>query len=160
MIHSTCELGLSDLPAMVDRSVASLRRRLDDFDSIASQGTSGLIVASPVALTLGKPLIVVRKDIELGAGQRCIHSSTVENSQHTGSRVLFLDDHVDRGRTLEDVAAKVRDHSRGMIVAVYQYERDRYTHRGSGSIQEAMRRESSSYNMSSVQMLLESMGYR
>lgn len=155
MIHSTCEAGLSDLASTVDRSVASLRQRLDDFDSIASQGTSGLIVASPVALALGKPLIVVRKDIELGAGQRCIHSSAVENSQNTGSRILFLDDHVDRGRTLEDVAAKVRDHSRGMIIAVYQYERDRYTHRGTSStIQDAMRRESPAYGSSSILEML------
>ncbi len=67
---------------------------------------------------------------------------------------MFLDDHVDRGRTLEDVAAKVRDHSRGMVVAVYQYERDKYTHRGTGTIQDAMRQEGSFYGTSNVMEML------
>ena len=120
MIHYDQEAELTDLPQIVADAIADLRPHAHEFDSIAAQGTSGLIVASPVALELHKPLIVVRSDADLNR-PHCIHIRPVENASNTGRRILFLDDYVGQGKTLRDVDGKLSAHTPGTMSARYEY---------------------------------------
>lgn len=126
MIHYNKSAGLSDLPATVDEAVRQLRPHLSEFDSIAVQGVSGLLVGSPVSISLGKPLIVVRKTIDFEVPY-CSHIKIVENAERSGYRVLFLDDYVGEGKTLRDVSRKLRDFTSGRITCRYETERHEYT---------------------------------
>ncbi len=118
MIHYDCERGLSDLPDAVMKAIRDLTPHASDFDSIAVQGVSGCLLGSPVAIALGKPLIVVRKDTDLT--RACQHVSVVENARNAGRRVLFLDDYVGQGKTLRDVDRKLYRHTNSNIVARYE----------------------------------------
>lgn len=123
MLHYDSHLGLSDLETTVRRTTERLRPHAGEFDSIAVQGTSGLLIGSPVALMLGKPLIIVREDAEL----QCHHSQDVENARNAGERVLFLDDQISSGATLLDVKDKLSRYTRGHVVATYLYQYDEYS---------------------------------
>lgn len=122
MLHYDTQLGLSDLKATVEATATALHPHLREFDSIAVQGTSGLLVGSPVALLLNKPLVIIREDEDM----RCHHSHDVENAANAGRRVLFLDDQVSSGATLRDVRAKLRDHAGAEVTASYLYQNGRY----------------------------------
>ena len=122
MLHYDTSLGLSDLGATVKATAEALRPHLGEFDSIAVQGTSGLLIGSPVSLILGKPLVIVREDEDM----RCHHSNDVENWGNAGRRVLFLDDQVSSGTTLRDVKNKLREHAGAEVAASYLYQNGRY----------------------------------
>lgn len=122
MLHYDTHRGLADLPTTVVKVTDVLRRHADEYDSIAVQGTSAIVVGAPVALALGKPLVIVREDEAL----RCHHSKDVENAANSGKRVLFLDDQISTGRTLKDVQRKIAIHTRGVVVASYQYQYDEW----------------------------------
>lgn len=123
MIHATCHLGLSDLPAMVDRACAKLEPHLHEFSSVTTEGISGLLVASPVAVRLGKPLVIVRTDRDRGG--RCYHAKDVEGARDAGSRTLFLDDHIHLGRTFGHAIRQLRLHAPATRVwGTYEYEED------------------------------------
>lgn len=108
---------ISDLAEHVNRAVSKLSKRLNEFDSIAVRGTSGLLVGSPVAMMLGKPLIVVRKP-----GESSHSSLDVEHIGPVGMRVLFLDDFISSGDTKDAVIEAVEGNHRGAkIVAQYMY---------------------------------------
>lgn len=126
MIHYNTQNGLSDLPRTVARAVEDLRPHANEFDSITTCGTSGLVVAAPVALALGKELVIVRKETEL-AGPLCHHAHAVENHQNAGRRTLFLDDEVQRGRTISHVAEQLAEHTRAEITARYEYTDRKYS---------------------------------
>lgn len=115
---------LSDLPKVVRETIEDLRPHRDEFDSITTSGTSGMLVASPVALALGKELVVVRKRDE---GPRCWHANDVENARNAGRRTLFLDDEVQRGRTLKHVREMLRAHTTATVTARYEYYGRKYT---------------------------------
>jgi len=117
MIHAGTH-DLTDLAQTVQRAVQDLRPYADQFDSIVTSGTSGLVVASPVALALGKPLVIVRKEDD---GPRCWHAHDVENAEHAGRRTLFLDDEVQRGRTLTHVKRQLARNTNATVVARYEY---------------------------------------
>lgn len=123
MLHYDSQLGLSDLPTVVRQTRDALLPHEGEFDSIAVQGTSGLLIGSPVALVMGKPLVIVREDAEM----RCIHNQVVENAEHAGRRVLFLDDQVSSGATLADVKRKLAAHSKGIVTAQYLYQYNEYS---------------------------------
>jgi adenine/guanine phosphoribosyltransferase-like PRPP-binding protein len=121
VIHATCHLGLTDLPAVVARTCEQLTPHLAEFDSITTEGISGLVVAAPVAVQLGKPLVIVRT--ERDAGGRCFHASDVEGARAAGRKTLFLDDHIHLGRTLMHACHLLRRHAPATgIWATYQYE--------------------------------------
>ncbi len=120
MIHFNQSAGLSDLPRIVDYAITDLDRYAAEFDSIAAQGSSGLIVASPVALALRKPLVIVRSNTDLSRSH-CSHIRTVENINNAGRRILFLDDYVGEGKTLHDVISKLSACTRGSVSARYEY---------------------------------------
>lgn len=127
MLHYNSELGLSDLGKTVQGTVRALRPHAGEWDSIAVQGTSGLLIGSPVSLMLGKPLVIVREYSEM----QCHHSQDVENARNAGHRVLFLDDQISSGATLADVKAKLARHTPASVTATYLYQYDEYR-QGSG----------------------------
>src|SRR5262249_17480571 len=88
------DYGITDLGEVARMGAEALRPYLGEFDSIVACGWSGLIVAGPVAVLLGKPLVIVRKADDSGAD-----GEFVENQQAMGKRVLFVDDVVSSGRT-------------------------------------------------------------
>lgn len=128
MLHYDTHKGLSDLPTVVRQTVDALAPHADEFDSIAVQGTSGLVIGAPVALGMRKPLVIVREDAEL----QCHHSKDVENARNAGERVLFLDDQISSGATLADVRRKLRDHTHGHVVATYLYQYNEYSREEGG----------------------------
>ena len=125
MIHYDTHKGLSDLPDAVAQATADLAPHAHEFDSIAVCGVSGLMVGSPVALALGKPLVVVRKDTDML--MPCVHVSEVENARNSGGRVLFLDDYIGGGHTVRHVADSVTRGTPGAVVSSYEYKHRRYT---------------------------------
>lgn len=126
MIHYDDDLGLSDLPDAVMQAIRDLTPHVSEFDSIAVQGVSGCIIGAPVAIALGKPLVIIRKDSDM-ARPHCTHINIVENAKNAGSRVLFLDDYVGEGKTLRDVAYKLRAYTRGLLTSRYESCYKRYT---------------------------------
>jgi adenine/guanine phosphoribosyltransferase-like PRPP-binding protein len=122
MIHYDMHLGLSDLQDVVSKTVEAVKPHAAEFDSIVTEGLSGMVVAVPVALALEKPVVIVRKDLN----NLCIHASAVEGARDAGRRALFIDDHVDLGRTLKHVQDELAEHApRCRIVGAYVYEDDR-----------------------------------
>lgn len=128
MLHYDIHQGLSDLPTVVRQTVDALAPHADEFDSIAVQGTSGLVIGAPVALAMRKPLVIVREDTEL----QCYHSQDVENARNAGERVLFLDDQISSGATLADVRRKLSYNTRGRVVATYLYQYNEYSREEGG----------------------------
>ena len=119
MIHYDMHLGLSDLEDTVRKTVSALDPHCGEFDSIVTEGISGLTVAAPVALVLRKPLVIVRKTTT----GLCWHASEVEGSKHAGRRALFIDDHVDFGRTLRHVRDQLARHAPSCRIAgIYTYQ--------------------------------------
>ena len=113
-----------DLARTVERAVDQLDKIQDRFESIAVTGVSGLVVGSPVALLMGKALIVVRKedDISTHSGNR------VENIREIGTHYLFLDDFIASGTTEHYVCSvlyhqcKRWDLPPAIHIATYQYQ--------------------------------------
>jgi adenine/guanine phosphoribosyltransferase-like PRPP-binding protein len=123
MLHYDNHKGLSDLDATVSHTVKALKPHAGEFDSIAVQGTSGLLIGAPVSLAMRKPLVIVREDGEV----QCWHSSDVENAANAGYRVLFLDDQISSGATLRDVKNKLADHTRARVTCTYLYQYDQWS---------------------------------
>jgi adenine/guanine phosphoribosyltransferase-like PRPP-binding protein len=122
MLHYDTHNGLSDLNRTVQNTVRALQPHVGDFDSIAVQGTSGIVVGSPVSLLLNKPLVIVREDETM----RCHHSRDVENALHAGRRALFLDDQISTGATIGDVEVKLARDTNAEVVASYLYQYGEY----------------------------------
>lgn len=127
MIYSGGDFA--DLEQVVAETTLALGKRAHIFDSIVVRGVSGLSVGAPVALSLGKPLVVVRKP-----GENSHSFRKLVNGKRIGARWLFLDDFMDSGTTkeacVEGVKAAWRDyecnntsvHSPPALVACYFYE--------------------------------------
>lgn len=109
-------VGLSDLVETVEYAVFALRPHVDEFDSIAVSGMSGVVVGSPVSIELKKPLVIVRKKAEVSHGR-----DRIINLQHVGDRALFLDDLVESGKTRLHVKTTIERHSVAAVTAQYLY---------------------------------------
>lgn len=81
----------------------------DKFDAVAGVATSGLLMSSPLALFLRKPMVYVRRQ-EKGHGTRHL----VEGAIPTGSRVLLVDDLATSGGSLAESVMKLR--TLGLVV--------------------------------------------
>jgi adenine/guanine phosphoribosyltransferase-like PRPP-binding protein len=94
------------LPAFVDlkKNLSKARRLLKaaalDFDAVACRGVSGIVFASPLALSLGKPLIVVRKS---GDGSHSNNHVECGVEWENVKRWLFVDDFISSGATMTEV---------------------------------------------------------
>src|ERR1700722_894707 len=115
MIHYDNHKGLTDIREITEKTAQDLRYR--QFDSIVAQGVSGLVIASPVSLMLGKPLVVVRKDND----RTCYHVSPVENAQNAGGSYLFLDDYVGEGKTWNQVRRMMSQYTDASYAGTYEF---------------------------------------
>jgi|SRR5579863_1232480 len=117
--HGRKTNNLDDLPTVVTKVVTKLRPRQDKFDSIVVRGLSGVLVGTPVALRLKKPLVVVRKGSER-THARSEGWGQVVNGERLGKRWLFLDDLTSQGGTLRACKRVLKD--RGTHVATFLYQ--------------------------------------
>jgi orotate phosphoribosyltransferase len=76
----------------------------DRFDALAGVATSGLLMSSPLAVFLGKPMVYVRRE-DKGHGTRRL----VEGDVPAGSRVLLVDDLATSGSSLAQAVTKLRN---------------------------------------------------
>ncbi len=77
---------------------------LDNFDHIASVPTSGLIIASALAIETVKPLIYIRqKPKDYGTG------SLIEGKMSEGSKVVLVDDVGTTGHSLLNAIKALKD---------------------------------------------------
>jgi len=77
---------------------------LDSFDYIASVPTSGLVIASALAMETAKPLIYIRqKPKDYGTG------SLIEGKIPEGSRVILVDDVGTTGHSLLNAIKSLKD---------------------------------------------------
>lgn len=110
---------LNGLDLAVASCVEVLEDELERFDCIVVTGMSGVVVGSPVALAVNKPLVIVRKaddDSHHGGGQ------IINGRALKGARVLFLDDFVSGGATRKRVEAKIdTERYRAKIVGELMY---------------------------------------
>lgn len=114
MIYNDSYRGLDDLGEAVDRTEKALREIADKFDFIAVRGCSGMLVGAPVALRLGKPIVVVRKPGENSHQW----ASSVVNEKHAHGRYVFVDDFIATGNT-RDAVTEALD---GVATPVGTYE--------------------------------------
>ena len=85
------------------QSLISEKIGLDNFDSIASVPTSGLVIASALAIETVKPLIYIRqKPKDYGT------ENVIEGKIADGSRVLLVDDVGTTGLSLLNAAKALR----------------------------------------------------
>jgi orotate phosphoribosyltransferase len=119
-----------DLAELVARAVLLIKPHTYEFDSIVVTGVSGLIVGAPVALALGMPLVIIRKQDEQA------HTSLNPGIGLIGYRYLFLDDFMSSGATRNRVATTVNadwektnwiNSSKPEMVAEYFYCHGVYT---------------------------------
>ncbi len=75
----------------------------DRFDAVAGVATSGLLMSSPLAVFLRKPMIYVRRD-DKGHGTRRL----IEGDVPAGTRVLLVDDLATSGESLAEAVTKLR----------------------------------------------------
>ncbi|MDE1770361.1 MAG: orotate phosphoribosyltransferase [Thaumarchaeota archaeon] len=86
------------------QNLISEKTGLDSFDYIASVPTSGLVIASALAIETLKPLIYIRqKPKDYGT------SSLIEGKIPEGSRVVLVDDVGTTGRSLLNAIKALRD---------------------------------------------------
>jgi len=113
---------LHDLRNVVNATIAGLQPHLAEFDSIAVRGVSGIVVGAPVALALGRPLVVIRKPTENA------HSSRHVNTGQIGAQYVFLDDFVASGATRKAVADAISQAGGpDNPYATYEYETGDWT---------------------------------
>ena len=75
----------------------------DRFEVVAGVATSGLLMSSPLAVALGKPMVYVRSE-EKGHGTRRL----VEGDVPPGSKALLVDDLATSGGSLAEAVTKLR----------------------------------------------------
>ncbi len=87
---------LDDLAFTIERAteIISDADISDQYDSIIVTGISGILVGSPVALLLNKPLVILRKDED-----RHHNGCIAINEVRMGKRCLWLDDFIACGHT-------------------------------------------------------------
>jgi hypothetical protein len=124
MIHDTG--NLRDFQQVVNRTYLDLVPHMDEFDSIATSGISGLVIAAPVAFQLQKPLVIVREGNSMSG--KCVHAKRVEGFDQIGEKYIFLDDHIHLGRVFQKARFYINEealrsrNSFPYCVATYEYE--------------------------------------
>jgi adenine/guanine phosphoribosyltransferase-like PRPP-binding protein len=109
----------ADIAAIAMEAVMYLRCESRRYDAIAVTGVSGLMIGSPVAIMLGKPLIIIRKDTENAHSSR--HPGL--DMDGTRARYLFLDDFIALGETkCRVISAISQKYPHATMVGQYLYE--------------------------------------
>lgn len=107
------------LSGVVNRTMGVLALHRAEFDCIAVRGVSGVMVGAPVAVMLGVPLLVVRREEE----RHSVHTGHLTaNYVNAGERALFLDDMISSGATFRAAREALHLECPGTrIVAAYLY---------------------------------------
>lgn len=112
-----------NLSGFIDLTRKALEAVEGCFDSIVVRGVSGIIVGSPVAHMMGKPIVIVRKP-----GVSSHAHSLISNLRHVGKRYVIVDDFVSLGRTMTVIQDAIRVESAGLrypeapeYAGLYQY---------------------------------------
>jgi orotate phosphoribosyltransferase len=105
--------GLENLSDVVAHTTLNLNyltaKEIITFDSIVCTGMSGLLVGTPVALAIGKPLIPVRREED--RGHDAYGWGKILNRNQIGERYLFLDDFISSGRTVRYVTDLISEYA-------------------------------------------------
>lgn len=111
----------------VTQAVKDLKPHVKEFDVIACQGLSGIMVAVPLAHALKKPCCVVRKTNDYGGG--CADTNWCYTAQGNRRvkppRVLYVDDWIAQGGTRRRVGTAVHQLG-GVMTLQYLYDQDRF----------------------------------
>jgi len=88
------------------------------FDAVAGVATSGLLMSSPLAVSLSKPMVYVRRE-EKGHGTRRL----VEGDIPVGSRALLVDDLATSGGSLAEAITELRTSGISVVGALVLVDR-------------------------------------
>jgi adenine/guanine phosphoribosyltransferase-like PRPP-binding protein len=125
MIYHGTQRTFDDLATTVKQTTSKVRRRKARYDGIVVRGISGVVVGAPVALALNMPLIVVRKPDERShGGGKVLRDGGDKIMGHPGERLLFLDDLISLGGTLDAVRRSLPEESK--VVEAYLYRDDEF----------------------------------
>lgn len=87
------------LQERIDLTVRALKGH--KFDAIAFMGMSGALIAPPVALAVGKPFILVRKDDNT-------HSGWNVEGDYAAKTFIVVDDFTETGKTIKNIRSEIR----------------------------------------------------
>jgi adenine/guanine phosphoribosyltransferase-like PRPP-binding protein len=95
-------------------AVRALTPWAEYFDAIAFSGMSGALIGPPVALRMGKEIIMVRKGATLPSGNISkrstnAHSSHIIEGDCAARSYIILDDFMDSGKTREHITARIAE---------------------------------------------------
>lgn len=119
MLYHAGDNDLRGLQSAVDFSISDLQDLYKQklISSLVVIGHSGVIVAIPVHLATGIPVVIVRKQID-----ECHAWQTIINLREIGTKPMFFDDLIDSGATKETVADAVKAETGEVIVGSYEYQ--------------------------------------
>lgn len=96
------------------QTLCDIRKLQLDFDTIVASGTSGLMIAPPVAELLNKNLCIVRTT------DKCYSEFPVEGV--VPHRYIIIDDLICSGNTVKRILREMKEHApRGICMGVYSY---------------------------------------
>ena len=125
--HTTQILNHRVRNKIIIRAVCDLRKMINNFDSIACCGVSGLMVVPQIAELLDKHILLVRKDSE----QRYSDFSIEGVSPY---RYVIIDDLICSGNTIRHIKRHIKEeHPRSKCVGVYCYMPDECAYRADDS---------------------------
>lgn len=101
--HNSTYLDPSTLKDHIKSTVEYLRKSDLTYDTIAFCGMSGALIAPPVAVKLGKDLLMVRKDSD--DRHSCYH---VLGNTETKNYII-VDDLISSGKTLRHIINKIEN---------------------------------------------------
>lgn len=90
------------LKGIVEKSARLLQESGLNFDTIAIQGASGFLVGSPLAMVLGKDLMIIKKP-----GEKTNYRFGVMGAG-SNQKILLVDDCVDTGATLANMLNEIK----------------------------------------------------
>ena len=97
-----------ELRRVVNLVVAEIGKLDRKPQFLAVRGTSGTAIGGAVSLVSDLPLVVVRKEDD---NSHAKHYGTVQGMRGTGGLYIIVDDLVDSGTTVREIAAAIkRDH--------------------------------------------------
>ena len=95
--HMEDFLDAESLKLRVSWAVQEIHRRELVFDTLAFRGSSGTLIAAPLAVELQKSMILVRR---LSDFKDRVHSSHVVEGDQAARTYLIVDDFIFSGRTV------------------------------------------------------------
>lgn len=114
-------------------AIDSMRKLLDgvSFDVIAGTESRGFVFGAPLAYTLGKPFVLIRKkgklpcetvsksyDLEYGTAEIEIHADAVR----PGQKVVLVDDLIATGGTIEAAAQLIEELGGDVVKIIFLME--------------------------------------